>query len=137
MVRLRAPADLDGEGAQQYRFDSNVSVVETVLRELRAKERATPGEEGKYLKHGPTSLPYDFHEMLTPAGLVYAEALENLNRYYAMHAETFRPKPFEGSWAKPKTDEAAATTDFSVPVTAPSVTVVTARRRRRTGAALP
>ena len=67
--------------------------------------------------------------MLTPKGLTYAELPENLERYWAMHARTFRPAPFEGAKARgPPGAGGAPTTEFRVDVTAPSVTVISVRR---------
>ena len=68
-------------------------------------------------------LPYDFGRLLTPAGLRYAEAPENLERYLAMHAATFKPVPFEGRWDH---DEGTGQTTFHVDVSAASVTVISA-----------
>jgi len=78
-----------GATVQQWRMDAGSSVVETLLRELRAQ----PG--GTTLQHDD-GLPYDFGRMLTPAGYAYAQRAENLERFWAMQAATFQPAPFEG-----------------------------------------
>lgn len=96
------------QSVQQYRFDGSVSVVETLLAELANQSGALSFSDG---------LPYDFPVMLKPAGMAFAEA--NIDRLWAMHRETFRPAPFEGTW-----EAAAGGTTFRVPVTAPSVTIL-------------
>ena len=100
---------------EQYRMDSSVSVTETIIRELQDK----PGT----LIHND-SLPYDSGRLLTPAGRQYAESPANLERYWAMHAATFQPSAFEGSWARK-----GAGTEFELEVAAASVTVVRARAK--------
>ena len=100
---------------EQYRMDSSVSVTETIIRELQDK----PGT----LIHND-SLPYDSGRLLTPAGRQYAESAANLERYWAMHAATFQPSAFGGSWARK-----GARTEFELEVAAASVTVVRARAK--------
>ena len=53
-----------------------------------------------------------------------AESAANLERYWAMHAATFQPSAFEGSWARK-----GAGTEFELEVAAASVTVVRARAK--------
>lgn len=74
---------------EQYQMDSSVSVIETIVRELHDK----PG----MLIHND-SLPYDTGRLLTPEGFKYVEAPENLERYWKMHADTFKPNAYKGSW---------------------------------------
>ena len=109
-----ATASLD---VRQWRMNSSVSVVETVLRELRAK----PNRKD-YLLHDD-NLPYDFRDLLTSLGLEYVEKPENLDRYWKQHAQTFQPSPFEGTW-----EQHMHTTTFHLDLTAPSVTVISAKK---------
>lgn len=109
-VPLRPRARLTAKRAQQYRMDASVSVVETVLRELQSRPGTLVHQDG---------LPYGFRRLLTPKGLAYAEAPENLERYWRMHRATFQPRPFEGSW-----EATPGGLNLEVTVTAPSVTVV-------------
>ena len=110
---------------QQWRFDANVSVVDTLLSELRGRAGMLATDDG---------LPYDFPTLLTAAGLAYAEAPENLERYWATHRRTFQPAPFEGTfWTRAGAGagadaeaEAETETVFRVQVQAPSVTVIAA-----------
>ena len=92
-------------------MNASVSVIETLLRELRDRPGTLQFDDG---------LPYDFDALLTPAGLKYAQEPSNLERYWRLHAGTFKPAPFEGSWTRP----ANGRTQFEVSVTAPSVTVI-------------
>ena len=91
--------------------DSCESKELTLLRELRDRPGTLQFDDG---------LPYDFDALLTPAGLKYAQEPSNLERYWRLHAGTFKPAPFEGSWTRP----ANGRTQFDVSVTAPSVTVI-------------
>ena len=68
-------------------------------------------------------LPYDFGRLLTPAGFKYAEAPENLNRYWDLHRKTFQPGPFEGQWHHNKK---SLETEFKLTVSSSSVTVICA-----------
>ena len=111
----RAHSVMLGRGAvQQWRFDGSVSVVETLLAELKDRDGMLALDDG---------LPYDFPTLLTAAGKAYAEQPANLERYWAMHTATFQPSPFQGTW----TAQPGHGTTFHVPVTAPSVTVIAAR----------
>lgn len=92
--------------AQQWKMDASRSVTQTVLGELSGKEGMLINDDG---------LPYDFGRMLTPAGRKYAESPENLERYWQLQADTFKPGPFEGTVKKGV---------IELEVTAPSVTVV-------------
>lgn len=106
---------------EQYKMNSSFSVIETIVRELEHK----PG----MLQHAD-GLPYDTGRLLTPAGFHYAEAPENLERYWRMHSETFQPRPFEGKWVRGED----GTTSVEVEVSAFSTTVVVARRAKTNGA---
>ena len=117
-----------GEGGaliwEQYVMNSSYSVIEAIVRELT--ERGEPG----MLAHDD-GLPYDTGRLLTPAGRRYAEAPENLDRYWRMHAATFQPRPFEGSFV-PRESGRGAGGELKLDVSAFSVTVVSARRRGHT-----
>ena len=102
-----------GATVQQWRMDASVSVVETLLRELR--------EEPGTLLHAD-GLPYDLGRMLTPAGFEFAQRPENLERYWRMHAATFKPAPFEGV----ATPGAGGTLALAFQVASASVTVIRA-----------
>ena len=54
--------------------------------------------------------------MLPRTGRTYAQDPENLERYWQLQADTFKPEPFEGTVKKGGVIE--------LEVTAPSVTVV-------------
>jgi len=95
---------------QQYRMNSSMSATETVLRELKGQSDMLQKKDG---------LPYAFNEMLTAKGMEYAE--KNIDRLWAMHAGTFRPRPFEGAWQH---DAVRGRTSLSINVTDASVTVV-------------
>ena len=117
-VRLMMPLDdghggggFDGAAAAQYRMDASVSVVDAVLRELHDRPGTLQRDDG---------LPYDFGALLTPAGLTYVQQPATLERLWRMHADTFKPAPFEGGWTR----AADGRTRLDVEVTAPSVTVV-------------
>jgi hypothetical protein len=116
IVPLRPALRLDASRAQMYQMNSSVSVVECVLRELRHRPGMLQHDDG---------LPYDFGRLLTAQGRAYAEAPENLERYWRMHANTFKPYAFIGTWRQNRTREA---TDLDLPVTAPSVTVLVVPR---------
>jgi hypothetical protein len=112
----------------QWRMNASYSVVETIVREL-SDNKTHPGT----LLHAD-GLPYDFGRLLTARGMAYAEAPENLERYWAMHAGTFRPGPFEGTWRRRRAagrgeqeGRGGGTTEFQLEVAASSVTVVSAR----------
>jgi hypothetical protein len=117
-VTVKAEAPFFALGAnvvvQQYRMNSSRSVVETVVRELRGKPGLLLHDDG---------LPYDFGRLLTPAGFAYAQSPANLERFWHMHASTFKPELFEGKASL----GAGGTCTFEVPVTAASVTVLVAR----------
>jgi hypothetical protein len=103
---------------EQYKMNASYSVIETIVAELQGKPGTLLHNDG---------LPYDTGRLLTAAGREYAEAPENLERYWKMHSETFQPKPFEGTWSH---DEEKGATKLSLEVEAYSVTVVSARRAR-------
>jgi hypothetical protein len=118
--------------AQQWKMNASRSVTQTVLAELAGKEGTLIHDDG---------LPYDFGRMLTPAGRAYAgrhscifscsfpwdflsifgadlelpEDPENLERYWQLQADSFKPEPFEG-----KIQNGV----IELKVTAPSVTVI-------------
>ena len=109
-VPVRLHGSLDGAATHQYRMNSSVSVVETVLRELQSVPGTLLNTDG---------LPYDFGRLLTPKGFEYAESSSNLERYWRMHADSFKPSAFEGTWQR-----ATGGLELQVTVTAPSVTVL-------------
>jgi hypothetical protein len=115
-VALRAPFEVGS--VQQYRMNSSVSVLETLIRELKGQPGMLQTDDG---------LPVPFAQLLTPAGFKYAEAPENLDRLWRMHADTFKPSPFDGTWT-PSAD--AASTEIEVGVTAPEVTVIVAHKKQ-------
>jgi hypothetical protein len=115
-VALRAPFEVGS--VQQYRMNSSVSVLETLIRELKGQPGMLQTDDG---------LPVPFAQLLTPAGFKYAEAPENLDRLWRMHADTFKPSPFDGTWM-PSAD--AASTEIEVGVTAPEVTVIVAHKKQ-------
>jgi hypothetical protein len=115
---LDISASAGGLDVRQWRMNSSRSVVETIVRELSDKH------DDQYLQHND-SLPYDVGRLLTPAGLAYVEAPENLERYWRMQEQTFEPAPFEGRWQQ---DMVATETTFHLDLVAPSVTVISARR---------
>ena len=79
-------------------------------------------------------LPYDMGRLLTPDGKKYAEASKNLERYWQMQVDNFKPKPFEG---RLKAGNKAGEMVIELEVTAPSVTVVvvTTKAKARLGPA--
>lgn len=99
---------------QQWQFNSSVSVVETVLRELSSLE-----DPSAMLLHDD-GLPYDFSRMLTADGIAYASAPENLDRYWSLHAATFQPGTYEGTVTKPE----SGGLELAFEVSAASVTVL-------------
>ena len=116
-VKLSTNAFQDGGQKlqiEQYQMDSSVSVVETIVRELH-------GQPGMLLHND--SLPYDIGRLLTPQGVKYAEAPENLERYWKMHANTFKPSPYRGSWQR-----SGDKIEFAFDAKAYSVVVIAARR---------
>ena len=109
-----SPALHSGDLAiEQYKMDSSVSVTETIVKELQDK----PG----MLMHND-GLPYDFGRLFTPAGRKYAESAENLERYWRMHAATFQPAAYGGTW-----ERKGGQVEFGVEVTTASVTVLRVR----------
>jgi hypothetical protein len=111
-----APALQSKHSSQQWIMNSSHSVTETVLRELKDKPGMLLHDDG---------LPYDFGRLLTPAGQKYAEAPENLERYWKLQADAFQPSPFEGSVERGKKDGEMI---VKLEVTAPSVTVFAAKK---------
>ena len=105
---------------------SNVSVPEVILRELQ--ELPHPHD---YLTH-TDGLPYGLSEMLTTKGRAYAERPENLERYWEMHAGTFKPQPFEGTYSRGE-GVGGGDTEFKVRVEAFSVLVIVARPEEQGG----
>jgi hypothetical protein len=101
---------------EQYRMNSSRSVVETIVRELQGKPGMLIHNDG---------MAYDFGRLLTPAGLRYAQEPANLERYWALHAGTFKPEPFEGKVVH----DSDGTATFEIPVTAASTTVLVARSK--------
>jgi len=95
---------------QQYRMNSTVSATETVLRELKGQAGMLQEDDG---------LPYDFKRMLTSQGMAYAE--KNIDRLWKMHASTFQPSSYEGTWQH---DAASGQTTLRIDVSSASVTVV-------------
>jgi hypothetical protein len=51
---------------QQYRMNSTVSVLETLIRELQGQPGMLRSDDG---------LPYVFNKLLTPEGMAYAEVI--------------------------------------------------------------
>jgi hypothetical protein len=93
-------------------MNSSRSVVELLVRELTGRDGMLQHNDG---------LPYDTGRLLTPAGFAYAQAPANLERYWRMHADTFQPAKFQGSW---EVADSVGTTTISVPISAGSVTVI-------------
>jgi hypothetical protein len=114
---VKLNTEFDIASVQQYRMNSSVSVLETLIRELKD----TPG-----MLQTDDGLPYEFHNLLTPKGFEYAQAPENLERLWSMHSGTFQPSPFDGTWAR---SADGTSTEIQIGVTAPVVTVVVAHRK--------
>ena len=88
---------LDSGGVQlkveQWTMNSSHSVVEQVIRDLKKDHPEYLREEGSKI------LPTRFDALLTEDGLQYVQRLDVLNAYWKLHAETFQPKVFEGTWS--------------------------------------